>query len=52
MRGGAIIPILQHSTEMSLLHAVGNPITLRVYPDADQRAQGKLYLDDGETFGA
>lgn len=47
VRGGSIIPILQHSTEMSLFHALGNHLTLEVYPDQAQEAEGKLYLDDG-----
>ena len=41
------MPILQHTTEMSLLHALGNAITLEVYPSLDQTAQGYLYMDDG-----
>ena len=32
LRGGAILPILQHTDEMSLLHALGNDISLEVYP--------------------
>lgn len=50
VRGGSILPILQHTTEMSLLHALGNDISLEVYPDANQFATGKLYMDDGQTF--
>ena len=35
---------------MSLLHALGNDLTLEVYPDQYQWATGKLYMDDGQTF--
>lgn len=35
---------------MSLLHALGNDMTLEVYPDSSQWATGKLYMDDGQTF--
>ena len=31
--GGSILPILQHTDEMSLLHALGNNITLEIYPN-------------------
>ena len=50
IRGGAILPILQHTDEMSILHALGNDITLEIYPDKDDSAQGHLYMDDGQTF--
>lgn len=50
VKGGAIIPILQHTDEMSLLHALGNDITLEIYPDQSGEAQGHLYMDDGATF--
>lgn len=35
---------------MSLLHALGNDITLEIYPDQSGEAQGHLYMDDGATF--
>lgn len=35
---------------MSLLHAVGNPITLEVFPSTESTAAGYIYMDDGETF--
>ena len=50
LRGGAILPILQHTDEMSLLHALGNDISLEVYPAQDGTAGGQLYMDDGQTF--
>ena len=51
VKGGSIIPILQHSTEMSLLQAIDNPITLDIYLDkTNGDASGYIYMDDGQTF--
>ena len=47
VRGGSIIPMLDHSRELSLLRALHNPISLHVYMDRDSSADGKLMLDDG-----
>ena len=49
VRGGHILPILDHDKEMSLLEAFGNSITLQVYLNHDAFANGYIYLDDGET---
>jgi alpha-glucosidase len=48
IRGGAIIPlgrVVQNTTEESL-----DPLTLLIAPDANGRAEGVLYEDDGDGF--
>ena len=51
VKGGSIIPILEHTTEMSILQAIDNPIRLEIYLDKkDGKASGYIYLDDGQTF--
>ena len=47
VRGGSIVPILEHKRELSLLRAIDNPISLHVYLDDASSASGKLMLDDG-----
>jgi alpha-glucosidase len=49
IRGGAIVPLgrVVQSTTQPLLE----PLTLMVSLDADGRAQGSLYEDDGEGYG-
>jgi len=49
VRGGHILPILNHDKEMSLLEAFDNSVTLQVYLDHNTMASGYIYLDDGET---
>ena len=49
VRGGSIVPILEHKRELSLLRAIDNPISLQVYLDESSSASGKLMLDDGLT---
>lgn len=46
VRGGTILPVLDHNKELSLLEAYKNPVALKVYPDAENKAFGKLLLDD------
>ncbi|HVU36223.1 MAG TPA: TIM-barrel domain-containing protein [Opitutaceae bacterium] len=48
VRGGAIVPLgkVVQSTAEKLL----DPLTLLVVPDADGRATGTLYEDDGDNF--
>lgn len=52
VRGGSILPVLQHEDCMSLLPCMRNNITLEVYPvgSGDLEAYGDLYLDDGSSF--
>lgn len=50
IRGGSIIPLLQHEGCLALLQCKNNSISLEVYPDELGNAEGELYLDDGETF--
>ena len=50
IRGGTILPILEHDDCMALLPCMGNDINLEVYPDQSDRASGFLYLDDGSSF--
>lgn len=47
VKGGSIIPILNHLKELSLLRAIVNPIKLEVYADSSKTASGSLVLDDG-----
>ena len=35
---------------MALLPCMGNPIRLEIYLDANNEAEGTLYIDDGETY--
>ena len=50
VRAGAIVPILLHKRELSLLRAIGNPIMLEIYLDPrDMSARGMFVLDDGLT---
>ena len=46
VRGGTILPILQHQDCMSLLYCMTNDIVLEVYPSTYNEAFGALYLDD------
>lgn len=50
VRGGTILPLLQHDDCMALLACITNAITLEIYIDADGNSYGQIYLDDGETF--
>ena len=47
MKGGSIIPILQHDDCMALLACIENPIKLEIYQNENGYAEGTLYLDDG-----
>ena len=49
IRGGSILPILNHTRELSLLRAIDDPISLHVFLDSSSSASGKLVLDDGLT---
>lgn len=49
LRGGAILPlgrVVQSTTEALL-----EPLTLMVSLDAEGRAEGRLYEDDGDGYG-
>jgi len=51
VRGGAIVPILQHNRELSLLRAFNKPIQLEVYLSPGRlSAHGNFVLDDGLTL--
>lgn len=50
VRGGTILPVLQHEHCISILSCMFNPIRLEVYLDEFGKAEGVLYTDDGETF--
>mgnify|MGYP001022496955 CR=1 FL=1 len=52
MRGGTILPIMQHPNCYSVLECIDNPITLEIYLDSNGNAYGFLYLDDGESLKA
>jgi len=50
VRGGSILPILQHENCMSLTPCIQNDISLEVYLDDNDEATGSLYIDDGESY--
>jgi len=50
VKGGSVLPILQHADCMSLLPCMQNAVTLELFLDADDNAVGSLYVDDGETL--
>ena len=49
IRGGSIVPVLNHTRQLSLLRAIDDPISLHVFLDSTSSASGKLVLDDGLT---
>ena len=46
LKSGSIVPILQHNNELTLSHALNNPITLNIY---GHPAEGFLYLDSNKN---
>jgi alpha-glucosidase (family GH31 glycosyl hydrolase) len=50
VRGGSILPILNHEGCLAILDCIGNSINLEVYLDKDGNASGDLYVDDGRSF--
>lgn len=50
VKGGSILPQLNHNGCESLLNCINDGLTLKMYLDGDQQAHGMLYVDDGETF--
>jgi len=48
-RGGTIIPKKERVRRSSALMA-SDPLTLVVAPDAEGRARGRVYIDDGQSF--
>ena len=50
VRGGQILPILQHDDCMALLPCLKNNVSLEVYPSETVSASGALYIDDGTSF--
>jgi alpha-glucosidase (family GH31 glycosyl hydrolase) len=49
IRGGTIIPKLQHEDCMAIIPCFMNPISLEIYLDEAMEAKGELYLDDGKS---
>ena len=49
LRGGSIIPLRLRNRRSSIL-AVNDPLTLRILLDHEEKATGKLYLDDGHSY--
>ena len=50
VRGGSILPILNHEGCLAILDCINNSINLEVYLDKDGKASGDLYVDDGRSF--
>ena len=50
IRGGSVLPILEHEGCLALLQCFQNQVRFEVYLDDNREAQGELYLDDGETY--
>ena len=50
VRAGSILPILNHSRQLSLLRNIDSPICLQVFTNSSSSAQGTLVLDDGQTL--
>lgn len=50
VRGGTVLPLLQHDDCMALLACITNALTLEIYIDVNGNSYGSIYLDDGETF--
>jgi len=48
-RGGHIVPTRQRQRR-STTQQMADPFTLFVVPDADGKAEGSLYIDDGNSF--
>lgn len=51
IKGGSILPILNHQNCMALLSCIENSINLEIYLDDSQKASGFIYLDDGKSYG-
>jgi len=50
IKGGSVMPTLLHDDCMAISTCIFDKIRLDVYLDSDQKATGKLYTDDGESF--
>lgn len=50
VRGGSILPILNHEGCLAILDCISNSIHLEVYLDKNGKASGDLYVDDGRSF--
>ena len=50
VRGGSVLPILNHNGCLAILECIGNSINLEVYLDKDGKASGDLYVDYGHSF--
>ena len=50
IKGGSVLPILEHEGCMALSKCINNGIRLEVYLDSNSIADGQLYTDDGVSF--
>jgi len=50
VKGGTILPLLEHDGCMALLACITNSIELEIYPNVTGASSGEMYIDDGETF--
>jgi len=50
VKGGAIIPKLQHEGCLALTQCIDEPISVEVYQNMYGQASGSLYLDDGVSL--
>ena len=50
IKGGSVMPTLLHDDCMAISTCIFDKIRLDVYLDADSKASGQLYTDDGVSF--
>ena len=50
IKGGSVMPTLLHDDCMAISKCINDKIRLDVYLDADSKASGQLYTDDGVSF--
>ena len=50
VKGGSVIPILEHDECFALNKCIENGIRLEVYLDENDEASGSIYVDDGNSL--
>ena len=46
VKGGTIIPILEHDGCLALLSCIKHSVNLTIYLDVENKAEGSMYIDD------